>query len=101
MHGWWEKKGVPKPTKATKAVVQVWLQAQSPVDHKWRNVGYGKGTYSPGPGSGKWANARVTCKVGPIAGPYKFRAEVDVDLVGYADSPERVYGATAAYNCLP
>lgn len=103
VHGWWEKTPV-KATPAKKAVVTVWLQAKGHWSGaSWFTAGYNKGTVAPGPGSGRWVSARVTCKQGPIGGDgkYSFRAKVDVDLVGYADSPEKAYGRTASIACLP
>lgn len=83
-HGWWEK-----GTCAAK-LARVRVQLQQHDGKRWRNVGRPGDNTIP-PGTGKRANARAKCK---NANPSRWRIIVDVDLVGQADSPDKLYTET-------
>lgn len=94
-HGYWIK----VTTKATRAVVTIWLQVK--VGSKWKTVGSQKKTVKSGGGKGRRATARMTCAAGPIAKRPVYRSVIDVDLVGYVDDPRRAVTDPQALKCLP
>ncbi|MEU8382998.1 hypothetical protein [Streptosporangium sp. NPDC048865] len=83
-HGWW----VNGDCNATLAVVTVQLQ-QYYADGTWRNAGTpGSATVRSGGGAGNRATGRAGCLNGSLTG---WRSVVDVDLVGLADDPGKLY----------
>ncbi|MFI7244315.1 hypothetical protein [Streptomyces qinglanensis] len=89
VHGWWTKQSGP----ATKAKVTVWLQAHK--GSKWKTVK--KGVRTVKPGTSKRANARKKCK--NTTTKVKFRTKVDVDIIGYPDSPRKLYTKGVKRRC--
>lgn len=84
-HGWWTKGTC---ADATKALVTIHLQ-QLWDDGVWRNAGTkGQDTVWPGGGSANRATARAACLTRVTTG---WRSIVDVDLVGFADTPNRLF----------
>lgn len=94
-HGWWIK----VTTKATRAVVRIWLQVK--VGSKWKTVGSDRKTLKSGGGSGRRATARMRCAAGPIVKRPVYRSVIDVDLVGVRDDPRRAVTDSRALRCLP
>lgn len=83
-HGWW----INGNCNATLAVVTVQLQ-QYYADGSWRNAGTaGTATVRSGGGAGNRATGRGPCTSGSLTG---WRSVVDVDLVGLADDPGKLY----------
>lgn len=92
VHGWW----VNGDCKATKAVVTTQLQKRN-IMGRWVDVGSkGVATVYSGGGSGKRSNSRYTCKG---RAEHQFRAWVDVDLVGVADLPNKIYHPEVTHTC--
>lgn len=89
-HGWWTK----GTTKATKAKVTVQLQYKPKKSSSWNNRG--KGVRTTKPGTSKRANARMTCK---SLSRKQWRSWVDVDLIGYLDSPNKLYTEARTLKC--
>lgn len=89
VHGWWTKQSGP----AAKARVTVWLQAHKGA--KWKTIQKGARTVKPG--TGKRANARKKCK--NTTTKVKFRTVVDVDIIGYADPPTKLYTKSVTRRC--
>ncbi|MFE0877251.1 hypothetical protein ACFW4X_20720 [Streptomyces smyrnaeus] len=89
VHGWWTKQSGP----AKKAKVTVWLQAHK--GSKWKSIDEGVRTVKPG--TSKRANARKKCKNRTTK--VKFRTKVDVDIIGYADSPRKLYTKGVKLRC--
>lgn len=90
-HGWWEKVS----GTASTAKVTIWLEENGGT---WYVEAQGTYTGGPGPGSGKWANARYTCV--PTATTYQWRSRIDVDIIGEADPPDQALTATQSLRCL-
>lgn len=96
MHGWWVVTAGCAP--GDHAVLTGRLQAKAP-DGNWVYVGEParKDVVYPGGGSNNRIPLRVTCRG---AGPNTFRAEMDIDLVGYVDDPLKSYSKEfPAYPC--
>lgn len=94
-HGWWVKGSA----KATKADVTVWIQYKPKGSNKWRTVETKKQRIKAKAGKNK---ARVTAReVCSSHSPRQFRSVVDVDLVGYADSSEKLYTKAVTLKCTP
>ncbi|MBO8193165.1 hypothetical protein ITI46_16030 [Streptomyces oryzae] len=89
VHGWWTKQSGP----AKKAKVTVWLQAHK--RSKWKTVA--KGVRTVKPGTSKRANARKKCKNRTTK--VRFRTKVDVDIIGYADSPRQLTTKGVTRRC--
>lgn len=89
-HGWW----LDKDSGGAKAKVTVELQIHS--GGNWRTVATGSKTVKQGGGSSRRANARKTC-VGTKA--TRWRSRVDVDIIGVADSPNRLETPAKTFNC--
>ena len=84
-HGWWTI-GPQAGVRPTHAVVTVQLQIKR-TDGIWVNVGEpGSERVKPGGGSANRANARVVCA---DRKKRMWRSVVDVDIIGYADSPNQ------------
>lgn len=78
------------------AVVTVQLQIKSN-DGTWIDVGQpGSERVKPGGGSANRANARVVCINSETS---TWRSVVDVDIVGYADSPNQRITPERAVRC--
>ena len=90
-HGWWLK----GTTNATKAKVTVQLQYKPKKGSRWHNRGKA-GVRVLGPGSSKRANARMTCR---SSGRKQWRSWVDVDLIGYIDTPNKYYSPARTLKC--
>jgi len=82
-HGWW----INGDCKTSYAVVTVQLQEYYS-DGSWRSKGtVGQATVRSGGGSGNRATGRAGCSNSSLT---SWRSVVDVDLVGLADSPEKL-----------
>ncbi|MGV9337906.1 hypothetical protein [Streptomyces sp. NPDC003688] len=90
-HGWW----LDKNSGGHKAKVTVELQVQDRGDH-WRTVARGSKVIKQGGGSSRRANARKTC-VGDAR--TKWRSRVDVDIIGVADSPNKLTTPAKSFSC--
>lgn len=90
-HGWWVK----GTTKATKAKVTVQLQYKPKKTSSWNRRGKA-GVKTIGPGTSKRANARMTCR---SQARKQWRSWVDVDLIGYLDSPNKYYTGARTLKC--
>lgn len=90
-HGWWVK----GTTKATTAKVTVQLQYKPKKSSSWNNRGT-KGVRTIKPGTSKRANARMTCR---SSATKSWRSWVDVDLVGYLDTPNKLYTGARSLRC--
>lgn len=97
IHGWWIKGGGTCPSKAN---VDVYLQAYGcgPFGCQFITVDSGSGDYAPGGGSGKWANARLTCATSAVVG---WRGYTDVDLPGIIDPSGVTYSTIRDLACSP
>ncbi|MFE3073584.1 hypothetical protein [Streptomyces sp. NPDC059247] len=89
-HGWW----LDRDSGGAKAKVTVELQIQS--GGSWRTVATGSKTVKQGGGSARRANARKTC-VGTRSTTW--RSRVDVDIIGVADSPNKLETPGKTFNC--
>jgi hypothetical protein len=91
-HGWWRRISGP----ATQARVTVQIQQHW---GGWVSVGSpGVATVRSGGGAGNRATARVGCH--QYAGrTYTYRSIVDVDIIGYNDTPEKLYTPARETNC--
>jgi hypothetical protein len=94
VHGWWENVNC----QATKANITVNLQKRNALG-LWFDIGSRgvKLNAWSGGGSANRANSRYTCVAKGENNAY--RAWVDVDLVGYIDSPTRYYTPEAVFPC--
>lgn len=90
-HGWWLK----GTTKAVKAKVTVQLQYKPKKNSSWNNRGKAD-VRTIKPGTSKRANARVTCR---SSGKKQWRSWVDVDLIGYLDTPDKLYTSARTLKC--
>lgn len=90
-HGWW----VNESSTATQADVTVQLQINR--GGTWYNVGHSgsKRVYAGG-GSANRAATRVPCV---NSTQHEWRSEIDVDLVGSWDSPEKGYSRVVRLQC--
>lgn len=91
-HGWWEKLS----GTASTAKVTIWLEEN--LGGTWYVEATGTYTGGPGPGSGKWANARYTCI--PTASNFQWRSRIDVDIIGEQDPPDQAITKTQDLKCL-
>jgi hypothetical protein len=91
-HGWWEKLS----GTASTAKVTIWLEEY--LNGAWHVEAVGTYTGGPGPGSGKWANARYTCI--QTVTKYPWRSRIDVDIIGEQDGPEQYIMDTQPLSCL-
>lgn len=92
-HGWWVNGNCPTST----AVVTVQLQEYYS-DGSWRNKGVvGRSTVRSGGGAGNRATGRAGCNNSSVV---SWRSVIDVDLVGVADSPEKLTTPTRNIACL-
>ena len=90
-HGWWLK----GTAKAAKAKVTVQLQYKPTKNSRWLNRGKA-GVRTIKPGTSIRANARMTCR----SSKYKqWRSWVDVDLIGYLDTPNKLYTPARTIKC--
>jgi len=90
-HGWWENVS----SDATLADVTVQLQVLN--SGNWVKVGpAGTARVRSGGGAGNRATGRYGCANSLNV---SWRSVVDVDLVGYADSPERLYTPSRLLQC--
>ncbi|RII08551.1 hypothetical protein DSC45_33080 [Streptomyces sp. YIM 130001] len=90
-HAWWIKINGP----GTKAKVTIWLEMKS-TGGKWHAVSKGAKTVKSGGGSARRAVARKKCS---NSKPRMWRTKIDVDIVGVADSPEKVYTKAVKVKC--
>lgn len=97
IHGWWLKSAGTCPSKAN---VDVYLQAYGcgPFGCQWITVDSGSGDYYAGGGSGKRANARLTCASSAVVG---WRGYTDVDLPGIIDPSGVTYSVIKDLACSP
>lgn len=97
VHGWWEY--IDPEIAASKANVTVQLQQYNASKGKWET----KKTESEvrkaknAPGSQR-ANVRMDCKWKSRTA--RWRAVVDVDIIGMKDSPEKAHGDATTLNCM-
>lgn len=92
-HGWWTNIDCPTST----AVVTVQLQEYYS-DGSWRNKGtVGRKTVYSGGGSANRAVGRAACS---NATQVSWRSVVDVDLVGLADSADKLVTPVRTIACL-
>ena len=90
-HGWW----VNESSTATQADVTVQLQINR--GGTWHSVGpLGSKRVYAGGGSDNRDDTRVPC-VNSV--PHEWRSEIDVDLVGSWDSPEKGYSRVVSLQC--
>ncbi|MEV0845954.1 hypothetical protein AB0J21_08760 [Streptomyces sp. NPDC049954] len=89
-HGWWQDGN----SRGAKAKVTVELEVKH--GSSWRKVASGSRTVMPGGGSSRRANVRYTC-----AGTKKttWRSRVDVDIIGVADSPDKLETPAKTLSC--
>ncbi len=94
-HGWWVRFSGP----ATRAKVTIQLQQRT--GGGYVNVGRrGVQIVGPGGGAGNRATARARCHVYK-GGLYTYRSVIDVDIIGFNDTPEKTYKtATTACSVL-
>lgn len=90
-HGWWLK----GTTNAAKAKVTVQLQYKPRKNSSWQNRGRA-GVRTIKSGGSKRANARMTCR---SRGNKQWRSWVDVDLIGYLDTPNKLYTRAKTIKC--
>lgn len=91
-HGWWQNINCP----VALADVTVQLQ-QYYSDGTWRNRGtVGRSRVASGGGSGSRATGRATCNSSATTG---WRSVIDVDLVSYPDSPEKLQTYSQNFGC--
>ncbi|MBD0707275.1 hypothetical protein BU197_02255 [Streptomyces sp. CBMA291] len=90
-HGWW----IDPDGGSAKAKVTVELQVEKS-GGGWRTVATGSKTVKQGGGSSRRANARKTCVGGAQT---KWRSRVDVDIIGEADTPEKLVTPTQVLAC--
>lgn len=91
-HGWWRRISGPATTaRVTVQIQQHW--------GGWVSVGApGVAVVRSGGGAGNRATARVRCH--RYRGrTYTYRSVVDVDIIGYNDSAEKLYTPAAETNC--
>jgi hypothetical protein len=92
-HGWWRNVNC----KATTATVTVQLQAY--MNGAWQNKGKGTAVgIFPGGGSGKRAAAQTVCAGTTMT---RWRSIVDVDLIGFADAPNKLTTPEQTIACKP
>ncbi|MET9607372.1 hypothetical protein ABZZ17_20225 [Streptomyces sp. NPDC006512] len=89
-HGWW----LDKDSGGAKAKVTVELQILT--GGRWHTVASGSKIVKQGGGSSRRANARKAC-VGTKATTW--RSRVDVDIIGVADSPNKLETPGKTFNC--
>lgn len=90
-HGWW----VNKDCEATQAVVTIQLQQY--INGSWVNAGLpGQKTVYSGDGAANRAVARAHCNSTTTT---SWRSEIDVDLIGIPDTPDKYYTPTRSLNC--
>ncbi|MEU9416037.1 hypothetical protein [Streptomyces sp. NPDC048272] len=89
-HGWW----LDQDSGGAKAKVTVELQILT--GGRWHTVTTGSKTVKQGGGSSRRANARKAC-VGTKATTW--RSRVDVDIIGVADSPNKLETPGKPFNC--
>ncbi|MBO0595064.1 hypothetical protein I2485_08635 [Nesterenkonia sp. E16_7] len=90
-HGWWVRGSSPALT----AKVTVQLQYKPKQNSSWNNRGTA-GVRVIKPGTAKRANARITCR---STASKQWRSWVDVDLIGYIDTPEKAYTGARTLRC--
>jgi hypothetical protein len=91
-HGWWIQYSGPSGVQANVDVqLQIYVGGWG-----WINIGpnFTSNVY-PGGGSGQRTTARQPCP----GGGYTWRSVVDVDLIGYADSDEKLYTPGRYIDC--
>jgi hypothetical protein len=91
-HGWWVNGNCP----TTYAVVTVQLQEYYS-DGSWRNQGSpSQATVRSGGGSSDRVTGRAGCSNSNLTG---WRSVIDVDLVGLADDPGKLYTPSQNIDC--
>jgi hypothetical protein len=91
-HGWWTN----VDCNTSYADVTVQLQEYYS-DGSWRNKGIvGRARVRSGGGAGNRATGRAGCESGAVTG---WRSVVDVDLVGLADDPGKLYTPGQNIGC--
>lgn len=85
-HGWWTlRPGLGKPPTHADATVRLQIMRN---DGRWVNAGEpGSERVRPGGGAANRASARVVCTSSKSSW---WRSIVDVNIVGYADSPNQI-----------
>lgn len=95
VHGWWVK----GTAKASRADVTVQIQYKPKGSSKWRTVETKKQRIKAKSGKNK---ARVTAREACSShSPRQWRSVIDVDLVGYVDSSEKLYTKAVTLKCTP
>lgn len=98
IHGWWlrDTSGCPSRANVLVVIQAYWCGAGGCF---WTGLDVGSGTFYPGPGSGRWANARNQCSdTGYQVG---YRGYTDVDLPDRADPSGVTYSAIRNLYCAP
>lgn len=91
-HGWWTATSCKPGVQA-----DVTVQLQILRSGTWRNVGAPatKRVYAGG-GSANRANPRVNCTSSSTS---SWRSVIDVDLIGYVDTPDKLETPSRSLNC--
>lgn len=97
VHGWWEY--IDPEIAGSKANVTVQLQQYNASKGKWeiKKAGSEVRKAKNAPGSQR-ANVRMDCKWKSRTA--RWRAVVDVDIIGMKDSPEKAHGDAITLNCM-
>lgn len=98
VHGYWIKNSGRCPSTAT---VTVDLQARACSDVfgcVWITQSTASGTFTPGPGTGKWATPHKKCANSSTGG---WRGRVDVDLTDWSDPSGYDYSVAVDLACSP
>jgi hypothetical protein len=97
-HGWWTvDANVGEPPTHAIVTVQLQMKLQDENDATWIDAGEpGSERVKPGGGSANRANARVQCK---NSARTIWRSVIDVDIIGYADSPNQTITPERAIPC--
>jgi hypothetical protein len=97
-HGWWTvDASVGEPPTHAIVTVQLQMKIQEEDSATWIDVGEpGSERVKPGGGSANRATARVECK---NSARNIWRSVIDVDIIGYADSPNQTVKEEVAIPC--
>lgn len=97
-HGWWTvDASVGEPPTHSIVTVQLQMKLQDENNATWIDAGEpGSERVKPGGGSANRATARVQCK---NSARTIWRSRIDVDIIGYADSPNQTITRERAIPC--
>lgn len=93
-HGWWNKYS----GSGSKAKVTVWIQYKKTKKSSWRTVEKKVGKVKPKNIYKQRVTAREVCS---SRSPRYWRSVVDVDIIGVADTPEKLHTKTVKRRCAP